>query len=79
MNWDQLAGKWRQSKGKIRERWGKLTDDELDVVAGRREQFVGLLQEHYGVMRQVAEEQVHEFLEALGEEPEKQRRAAARR
>ena len=48
MNWDQIEGNWKQVKGKFREKWGKLTDDDLDVVAGKRDQLLGKLQEKYG-------------------------------
>ena len=65
MNWDQLAGKWKQSKGKIAEKWGKLTDDDLQVIAGRSEQFVGRLQERYGITKEEAERQVDEFVKSL--------------
>ena len=49
MNWDQVAGNWTQWKGRVQERWGKLTDDHLDVIAGRRDQLVGRIQEAYGI------------------------------
>ena len=48
MNWDQITGDWKQFKGKVKEKWGKLTDDELTTVAGKRDQLAGLLQERYG-------------------------------
>ena len=65
MNWDQLTGKWKQSKGKITEKWGKLTDDDLQVIAGRRDQFVGRVQERYGIAKEEAEKQVDEFVKSL--------------
>jgi len=61
MNWDQVEGNWRQFKGKIKERWGKLTDDELDVIAGRRDQFLGKIQERYGITKAEAQRQVEDF------------------
>lgn len=61
MNNDILEGNWKQFKGNILEQWGKLTDDELDVAAGRRDQFAGKLQEHYGIGKDVAEDQIREF------------------
>jgi uncharacterized protein YjbJ (UPF0337 family) len=79
MNWDQIAGKWKQSKGRIRERWGKLTEDDLEVIAGEREQLVGLLQERYGVVKDAAEEQINEFLKSCHEETADQKRAAGGR
>ena len=48
MNWDRIAGNWKQMKGALRERWGKLTEDELDRMAGQRDQLVGKIQERYG-------------------------------
>jgi uncharacterized protein YjbJ (UPF0337 family) len=61
MNQDIMEGNWKQFKGKIRERWGKLTDDDLDVVNGRRDQFLGRIQERYGIARDEAEKQLNEF------------------
>ena len=67
MNWEQLQGKWKQSKGQVREKWGKLTDDDLDVIAGQREQLVGRIQERYGIAKEVAQEQADAFVKALKE------------
>lgn len=61
MNWDQIEGKWKQFKGQVTERWGKLTDDELDVIGGKREQLVGKVQERYGLAKEEAEKQVDDF------------------
>jgi uncharacterized protein YjbJ (UPF0337 family) len=61
MNWDRIAGNWKQMKGAMRERWGKLTDDELDRMAGQRDQLVGKIQERYGCARDEAEHQVREW------------------
>jgi uncharacterized protein YjbJ (UPF0337 family) len=55
MNKDQLEGQWKQMKGKAKEKWGKLTDSDLDVIAGKRDQFLGKLQERYGYTREQAE------------------------
>jgi len=60
-NWDIVAGKWKQFRGKARAQWGKLTDDELDRAAGRRDELVGLVQERYGKQRKEAEEEVDRF------------------
>ena len=65
MNWDQIEGKWHQVKGKVREQWGKLTDDDLDVIAGRRDQFLGRLQERYGLARGEAERQIDEWVKSI--------------
>ncbi len=64
MNWDQVEGKWKQYAGKAKEKWGKLTDDDIEVVRGRRDQLVGKIQERYGIVREEAEKQVDEFAKA---------------
>jgi uncharacterized protein YjbJ (UPF0337 family) len=61
MNWDRIQGNWQQAAGKARERWSKLTDDDIAVVAGRRGQLVGKIQERYGVARDEAERQLSEW------------------
>lgn len=61
MNSDRLKGQWKQLKGKVREHWGKLTDDDLDVVAGRTDQLSGKLQERYGIAKDEAERQIDDF------------------
>jgi uncharacterized protein YjbJ (UPF0337 family) len=58
MNWDMVAGKWDLTKGKLREKWGRLTDHDLDVTAGQRDQLIGILQQRYGKTREEAERQV---------------------
>jgi uncharacterized protein YjbJ (UPF0337 family) len=61
MNWDQIAGNWKQFQGKARQQWGKLTDDDFDKVEGKREELVGLVQERYGIARGEAERQVKDW------------------
>ena len=63
MNQDQLQGNWLQFKGKVKEQWGKLTDDDLDVIAGKRDQLLGRIQERHGLTREQAETQVNEWHE----------------
>lgn len=63
MNQDTMQGTWRQFKGKVQEQWGKLTDDDLDVIDGKREQLLGRIQERYGIARDKAEEQIRKFEE----------------
>ena len=65
MNEAILEGKWNQFKGKVKEEWGELTDDELDQIEGKRNQLVGLLQEKYGYRLEKAEEEVDEFIASL--------------
>ena len=72
MNWDVIQGNWKQAKGKLKEQWGKLTDDQLDRISGKREQLVGQIQECYGVARDDAEHQVKEW-EARNEKLFKER------
>jgi uncharacterized protein YjbJ (UPF0337 family) len=76
MNWDQVEGKWKQYKGKFKEKWGRLTDDDLDVIEGRRQQLVGKIQEHYGIARELAESQADEFIHSLKEESAAEERKA---
>ena len=56
MNWDRIQGNWKQVVGKAKAQWGKLTDDDLDVVAGRREQLAGKIQERYGIAKDDVEQ-----------------------
>jgi uncharacterized protein YjbJ (UPF0337 family) len=67
MNWDTIQGKWKQSSGAVKEKWGKLTDDDLTVIAGKKEQLVGKIQERYGVAKDAAEKQVNEFTTAYND------------
>lgn len=62
MNWDQIEGNWKQFRGTIKEKWGKLTDDDLTTIGGMRDQLVGKLQERYGIARDKAERDLEEFL-----------------
>lgn len=68
MNWDQLEGKLKQSTGKIREKWGKFTEDDLHVIAGNRDQLIGKIQERYGLAKEAAQKQADEFLKGLHEQ-----------
>jgi len=61
MAWDYIEGKWKEMRGKVRERWGKLTDDDLDVIAGKRDQLIGIIQQRYGLQKDEIERQVSEF------------------
>jgi uncharacterized protein YjbJ (UPF0337 family) len=58
-----LKGKWKQFRGEIKQRWGELTDDELDQIEGRRDKLVGKLQEKYGYSRDRAEQEVDRFID----------------
>ncbi|MBU3622226.1 CsbD family protein [Polynucleobacter sp. AP-Latsch-80-C2] len=63
MNWDIVEGNWKQFKGRIRVRWGKLTDDQLERIAGKRIELAGNIQEAYGITVDEAEEQIKLFEE----------------
>jgi uncharacterized protein YjbJ (UPF0337 family) len=67
MNWEQIEGNWKQFKGGVKEQWGKLTDDELTRVAGKRDKLAGLLQEKYGLAKQAVEDEISEFERRLDE------------
>ena len=61
MNSDQFEGKWKQLKGAAKIKWGKLTDDDLDVIAGQKDKLAGKIQERYGITKQEAAKQVKEW------------------
>lgn len=61
MNTDIFEGKWKQLKGQVKVRWGKLTDDDLDVAEGHSQYLAGKLQERYGISKEKAEEEIAEF------------------
>ena len=58
MNWEETKGKWNQTKGAVKKQWGKLTNDDLTVIAGQRDQLVGKIQERYGIAKEEADKQV---------------------
>jgi uncharacterized protein YjbJ (UPF0337 family) len=62
MNWDTVEGNWKELKGKIRSKWAKLTDDDLENIAGKKDVLLGRLQQHYGFKKDEAEQQVDAFL-----------------
>ncbi|HEY7096865.1 MAG TPA: CsbD family protein [Terriglobales bacterium] len=82
MNTDKMEGKWKQMKGSLKTRWGKLTDDDLTVIEGQKDQLVGRIQERYGIARDEAQRQVDEWNRANADaveteaEIERQRRAS---
>lgn len=63
MNWDRIEGNWKQFRGKVLQQWGKLTNDDLDLVEGRRVELVGRIQERYGIAKDDAERQVDTWLQ----------------
>lgn len=61
MNRDIIAGNWKETKGKVKQQWGKLTNDQLDVIDGKREELTGEIQKAYGISRDEAKQQVQDF------------------
>jgi uncharacterized protein YjbJ (UPF0337 family) len=70
MNSDQLEGKWKQVKGEVREKWGKLTDDDMQIIGGRQDQLIGRVQQRYGIAREAATKEVDAFLKHLSDRGE---------
>jgi len=64
MNWTTLQGNWNEAKGKVKTKWGRLTDDDLMQVSGNKDRLVGVIQQKYGIAREKAEEQLEEFMSA---------------
>lgn len=70
MNREQFSGQWKVLKGKVKEKWGKLTDDDIAKIEGKRDQLVGLIQKRYGYEKERAEKELdqweHELFEKIG-------------
>jgi len=62
MNWDRIEGNWKEFKGKVQQKWGKLTDDDMNVIEGKRSELTGRLQQRYGLARDEAERQIDSWL-----------------
>ncbi|MFQ3595879.1 MAG: CsbD family protein [Sphingomonadaceae bacterium] len=67
MNWDRIEGGWTQFTGRVKEQWGKLTDDDMTEIAGKRDVLIGKLQQKYGVAKDEAERQIDRFADALSD------------
>ena len=65
MNWEQIEGKWKELKGQARTKWGKLTDDDLENVAGKKDMLLGRLQQRYGYKRDEAEKELDTWIKGL--------------
>jgi uncharacterized protein YjbJ (UPF0337 family) len=78
MNWEQVEGKWKQYSGKVQEKWGKLTDSDLQTIHGKREQLVGKIQERYGIAKEEAQKQVDEYFKSMPEDSTTERSDKAR-
>jgi uncharacterized protein YjbJ (UPF0337 family) len=72
MNWDQVEGHWKEWKGKIREKWAKLTDDDLELIAGKKDRLLGKLQSHYGKQKEAAEGELDSFVGSINDKIDKQ-------
>ena len=67
MNWDRIEGNWKQFKGKARQKWAELTDDDIDKLRGKKDELIGKLQERKGLAREKAEHEVNEWAKSLNE------------
>jgi uncharacterized protein YjbJ (UPF0337 family) len=81
MNWEETKGRWNQLKGSVKKQWGKLTDDDLAIIAGQRDQLVGKIQERYGIAKEEADKRVKTWESTRVDEPgdvrpEEKRRAS---
>ena len=79
MDWNRVEGNWKQIKGAVKQQWGKLTDDDLDQIAGQRDKFIGKVQERYGLAQDEAQRRADDWLRTTGDMPmrstEKERHA----
>ena len=73
MAWDQIKGNWKQFRGRVKEKWGELTDDDLDRIDGQREQLEGVIQERYGKAKQAVKADVDDWVERQAEIPSRPR------
>lgn len=71
MNWQQIEGKWEQMKGQVKEKWGKLTDDDITAVQGKRDQLMGKLQERYGYSKDRIKREVNTFVDECKSDSDK--------
>ena len=78
MNWERIEGDWMQFKGHVKKQWGKLTDDQVDVINGRRDILAGKLREAYGIGKDEAERQINDWEANLDRDPDLSRRDASR-
>ena len=65
MDWTRVEGNWKQMRGRVKERWGKLTDDDLTAIAGRRDQLEGMIQERYGYARERARREIEDWYRSI--------------
>src|SRR5947207_2334593 len=79
MNWDQIEGKWKQMKGSVKEKWGKLTNDDLDYIAGSRDKLIGKLQERYGYKKEEASKYADNWYDSIDKPATSEELAGARK
>lgn len=77
MNSDQFEGQWKQLKGKVKQRWGKLTDDDLTTLSGKKDELVGKVQQRYGITREQAEKEADEWAATAAADTDKASAAQA--
>lgn len=65
MNWDQVEGKWKEFSGQVKQKWGKLTDSDVNSISGKRDELSGRLQKHYGYTKEQAEREIEDFSRSL--------------
>jgi uncharacterized protein YjbJ (UPF0337 family) len=65
MNWDSVEGKWKEMTGKVRSKWAKLTDDDVENIAGKKDVMIGRLQQRYGIKKDEAEKELDGWLSSL--------------
>jgi uncharacterized protein YjbJ (UPF0337 family) len=65
MNWDQIKGEWKEAKGKLRAKWGKLTDDDMETIGGKKDVLIGRLQQRYGWKKDEAERSLDDYLKEV--------------
>jgi uncharacterized protein YjbJ (UPF0337 family) len=66
MNWDTIEGQWKQFKGRAKQAWSKLTDDDIQNLTGKRDELAGKIQERYGIKKQEAERQIDDWIGKIG-------------
>ena len=71
MNWDQVEGQWKELKGSVRQKWAKLTDDDVEAIAGKKDRLLGKLQTYYGHKKEVAEKEIDGFISGIGAKKDK--------
>lgn len=69
MNWEQIEGRWNEMKGRIRQKWGQMTDDDFEKIAGKKDQLLGWLQSKYGYTKEQAERELDEFGRSFEQQP----------